>query len=311
MWRFSRRAGSRRYEGTWFRGETPNPEAKRIKTPPGGKDGEDLVEAMKIVQRARTGKAAIESIRAETKRMPPPLLYDLTELQRHANRLYGFSAKKTLGLAQALYEQRKLISYPRTDSRHLSTDVAATLSEIVRAIQGPYAEKLAPGTGERPLSRRFVDDSKVTDHHAIIPTTTSLDVSALAEDERKIYDLICRRLLSAWHDDHIWSVTTVITAISNPPASGVGEPLLDRFHSTGTLVDQVGWKVLDIDRRRRRKSRRTGRRMGKRRTPSPPRPRRTRICRPVSPRGSRRRSGTSAPSPSRPGRPSASPRRPC
>ncbi|MEO7416190.1 MAG: DNA topoisomerase 3 [Thermoanaerobaculia bacterium] len=245
--------GEPSYRGTWFRGATPNPEAKRIKTPPGGKDGEDLVEAMKIVQRARTGKAAVESIRAETKRMPPPLLYDLTELQRHANRLYGFSAKKTLGVAQTLYEQKKLISYPRTDSRHLSTDVAATLSEIVRAVQRPYADKLAPGTGERPLSRRFVDDSKVTDHHAIIPTTTSLDVSALADDERKIYDLICRRLLSAWHDDHIWSVTTVITAVSNPPASGVGEPLLDRFHSTGTLVDQVGWKILDIDRKKKEK----------------------------------------------------------
>ncbi len=244
------------YKGTWFRGESPNSEAKRIKTPPGakdGKDGEDLIEAMRIVQRARLGKAGVESIRAETKRMPPPLLYDLTELQRHANRLYGFSAKKTLGVAQALYEQKKLISYPRTDSRHLSTDIAATLGEIVRAVQEPYADRLAPGTGERPLSRRFVDDSKVTDHHAIIPTTTSLDLAALADDEKKIYDLICRRLLSAWHDDHVWSVTTVITAISNPPPSGVGEPLLDRFHSTGTLVDQVGWKVLDIDRKAKKK----------------------------------------------------------
>ncbi len=240
------------YRGTWFQGETPTSEAKRIKTPPGGKDGEDLVAAMRIVQRAKTGKAAIGSIRAETKRMPPPLLYDLTELQRHANRLYGFSAKKTLGLAQALYEQKKLISYPRTDSRHLSTDVAVTRGDVVRAIQTPYADKLAPGTGERPLSRRFVDDSKVTDHHAIIPTTVSPAAVALEEDEKRIYDLICRRLLSAWHDDHIWSVTTVITAISNPPPSGVGEPLLDRFHSTGTLVDQVGWKVLDIERKKKK-----------------------------------------------------------
>ncbi|HEY4565056.1 MAG TPA: DNA topoisomerase, partial [Thermoanaerobaculia bacterium] len=187
------------YKGTWFRGDTPNPEAKRIKTPPGGKDGEDLAEAMGIVQRARLGHAAVESIRAETKRMPPPLLYDLTELQRHANRLYGFSAKKTLGLAQTLYEQKKLISYPRTDSRHLSTDVAATLGEIVQVIAGPYSDKLAPGTGERPLSRRFVDDSKVTDHHAIIPTPTSPAGADLLDDERKVYDLICRRLLSAWH----------------------------------------------------------------------------------------------------------------
>jgi DNA topoisomerase-3 len=237
------------YKGTWFRGLFPNAEAKRIKTPPNGKDGEDLVAAMEIVRRAREGKAAVESIRAETKRMPPPLLYDLTELQRHANRLYGFSAKKTLGVAQALYEQKKLISYPRTDSRHLSTDVAATLGEIVSAVRRSYADKLAPGTGERPLGRRFVDDSKVTDHHAIIPTTTSLDVAALADDEKKIYDLVCRRLLSAWHDDHVWSVTTVITAISNPPPSGVGEPLLDRFHSAGTLIDQVGWKVLDIEKK--------------------------------------------------------------
>jgi DNA topoisomerase-3 len=241
------------YKGTWFRGDNPSSEAKRIKTPPDGKEGDDLAEAMRIVQRARAGKAGVESIRAETRRMPPPLLYDLTELQRHANRLYGFSAKKTLGIAQALYEQKKLISYPRTDSRHLSADVAATLGDVVRAIQGLYADKLAPGTGERPLGRRFVDDSKVTDHHAIIPTTTSFDVSALPDDEKKIYDLICRRLLSAWHDDHVWSVTTVITAITNPPPSGVGEPLTDRFHSTGTLVEQTGWKVLDIERKPKKK----------------------------------------------------------
>jgi DNA topoisomerase-3 len=241
------------YKGTWFRGESPNPEAKRIKTLPEGKPGSDLEEAMRIVARARTGQAAIESIRAETKRMPPPLLYDLTELQRHANRLYGFSAKKTLGLAQALYEQKKLISYPRTDSRHLSADVAATLGEIVRAVEGPYLNKMAPGTGERPLSKRFVDDAKVTDHHAIIPTPTSPAGADLLDDERKIYDLICRRLLSAWHDDHVWSVTTVITGIGNPPPSGIGEPVVDRYHSTGTLVDQVGWKVLDIERKKKGK----------------------------------------------------------
>jgi DNA topoisomerase III len=240
------------YKGTWFRGDAPNAEAKRIKAVP-GQEGADLAEAAGIVQRARLGQAAVESIRAETKRMPPPLLYDLTELQRHANRLYGFSAKKTLGLAQTLYEQKKLISYPRTDSRHLSTDVAATLGEIVRAVSGPYQDRLAPGTGERPLGKRFVDDSKVTDHHAIVPTPVSPAGVTLAEDEKKIYDLICRRLLSAWHDDHVWSVTTVITAISTPPPSGVGEPLMDRFHSTGTMVDHVGWKVLDIDRKKDKK----------------------------------------------------------
>jgi DNA topoisomerase III len=235
------------YQGTWFRGDNPTPEAKRLKA---GKDGEDLEEAMRIVQRARTGAAAVESIRSETKRMPPPLLYDLTELQRHANRLYGFSAKKTLGIAQSLYEQKKLLSYPRTDSRHLSQDVAATLGDVVRVMDGPYRDLLAPGTGERPLSRRFVDDAKVTDHHAIIPTTTRPEGMDLTEDEKKIYDLVCRRLLSAWHADHVWSVTTVITAITNPPRSGIGDPTVDRYHSTGTLVEAAGWKVLDIDRRK-------------------------------------------------------------
>jgi DNA topoisomerase-3 len=107
------------YQGTWFRGDDPTPEAKRLKADK-EKPGAEFEEAARIVQRAKTGRAEVESVRAETKRMPPPLLYDLTELQRHANRLFGFSAQKTLGLAQSLYEQKKLISYPRTDSRHLS-----------------------------------------------------------------------------------------------------------------------------------------------------------------------------------------------
>ncbi len=126
------------------------------------------------------------------------------------------------------------------------------MGDVVRAIEDPYLNKIAPGTGERPLSKRFVDDSKVTDHHAIIPTPTSPAGADLFDDERKIYDLICRRLLSAWHDDHVWSVTTVITAIGNPPPSGIGEPFVDRYHSTGTLIDQVGWKVLDIERKKKK-----------------------------------------------------------
>ncbi len=88
----------------------------------------------RLSARAKTGKAAIESVKAETQRMAPPLLYDLTELQRHANRLFGFSAQHTLDTAQALYERHKLISYPRTDSRHLSQDVAATLPRIVQTV---------------------------------------------------------------------------------------------------------------------------------------------------------------------------------
>jgi DNA topoisomerase-3 len=240
------------YRGVWFRGQgsgAPSPEARRLKSPP-DKPGADLEEAMAIVQRARTGRAEVESVKAETRRMPPPLLYDLTELQRHANRLWGFSAQKTLGIAQSLYEAKKLISYPRTDSRHLSTDVAATLGGIVQAIRAPYEKDLAPGTGDRPLGKRFVDDSKVTDHHAILPTATSAADVSLTPDERKVYDLICRRLLSAWHDDHVWSVTTVITKVTTGVSSASH---VDRFHSSGTAVEKQGWKVLDLQREKKDK----------------------------------------------------------
>lgn len=218
------------YDGVWFVEENG---ARQTHLPA---DGERAAE---IAARARTGEARIESLDAETQRLGPPLLYDLTELQRHANRLYGFSAQKTLELAQALYEKHKLLSYPRTDSRHLSSDVAASLPAVVRAVSAPYREALAPGTGERPLGRRFIDDAKVTDHHAIIPTASSPERASLSPDERKIYDLVCRRLLSAWHSDHVWSVTTVITAIKNGDVT-------DRYHASGTAVEQEGWKALDI-----------------------------------------------------------------
>jgi DNA topoisomerase-3 len=240
------------YKGTWFRPQSTNKAEKEslqksMRLPVEGG------EAQLIIDRARTGKAAIESIDSETQRMPPPPLYDLTELQRHANRLFGFSAQKTLDLAQALYEKHKLISYPRTDSRHLSRDVAATLPGIVKVIEAPYREHLAPGTGERPLGKRFIDDAKVTDHHAIIPTVTQRAQANASPDELKIYDLICRRLLSAWHEDHIWSVTTVITAIVNGAA--INSAIIDRYHTSGTAIQQVGWKVLDLysDRKAKKK----------------------------------------------------------
>lgn len=219
------------YKGTWFR-EGVEPMQAAMRLPLSG-------EADAIVQRARTGAARVESIKSETQRMAPPLLYDLTELQRHANRLFGFSAKATLDAAQSLYEKHKLISYPRTDSRHLSTEVAKTLPRIVAAIAPAYPDLIAAGTGERRLGRRYVDDSKVTDHHAIIPTHVKTDRSSLGAGEARIYDLVCRRLLSAWHADHVWAVTTVITAIAN------GD-VVDRYHTSGATVEQPGWKVLDL-----------------------------------------------------------------
>ena len=135
---------------------------------------------------------------------------------------------------------------------------------------------LAPGTGERPLGRRFVDDAKVTDHHAIIPTGVprGTRLALLAGRDASIYDLICRRLLSAWHDDHIWSVTTVITAITQRRRS------VDRYHTSGSAVQQVGWKVLDLAQRAKAK---------KAKAPGDDdAPRRTGCCRRGSLRASRR-----------------------
>jgi len=286
------------WRGTWFRGALPaGPEAPGASDArvSGGPDGPSAVpgssdgprredrrlpadgeEARRIAARTLAGRADVESVRAETRRQPPPLLYDLTELQRHANRLHGWSAQHTLAVAQSLYERHKLISYPRTDSRHLPQDVAATLGAVVQAIAGPYRGLLAPGTGERPLGRRFVDDARVTDHHAILPTTTAAD--GLSADERLLYDLVCRRLLAAWHEDHVTSTTTVITAVtsrdgdlavpgepgrpgekarSGEPApidlpgrtAASPEPVVDRYASTGTVVERLGWKVLDPEPR--------------------------------------------------------------
>src|SRR3954454_10465160 len=243
------------YPGLWFRRpedrSTAHASSVATEQSPSRLDpnGE---EAKAILERTRTGQAQIRSLDSQTQRTLPPQLYDLTELQRHANRLYGFSAQNTLELAQALYERHKLITYPRTDSRYLSRDVAETLPRIVSAVAAAYRSQLAPGTGESPLRRRFVDDSKVNDHHAIIPTGPPAK-STLSTEERKIYELTCRRLLSAWHEDYVVAVTTVITAV-------VSAETTDLFRSSGTVVQQMGWKVLELvpDRRRDSKSSEAG-----------------------------------------------------
>jgi len=218
------------YRGTWFR---PGPGEHPSRLPYGGE------EAKAIVERALRGKAQIEAVTSQTKKLPPPLLYDLTELQRHCNRLYGYSAQQTLEVAQALYEKHKLLSYPRTDSRHLSTEVAGTLGTVVAAIRAPYEAKLAEGTGTRALPRRFVDDARVGDHHAIIPTAASAAGRALSDAEQKVYSLVCRRLLQAWHEDFVWAATVVVTQVTDAA-------VVDRYRSHGTAIQQLGWKVLDV-----------------------------------------------------------------
>jgi len=219
------------YKGTWFR---PGPRESATRLPPGGE------EAAAIVARAERGLARVESVDRQSRKVPPPELYDLTELQRHANRLFGYTAQRTLEIAQRLYERRKLISYPRTDSRHISHTVESTLPAIVHAIEAPYRAMLAAGTGTRPLGARFVDDARVSDHHAILPTDTPPPADLSAE-ERAIYDLVCRRLLAAWHDDHVLAVTNVVTAVT-------WNGQKDRYASQGTSIEVQGWKVLELSR---------------------------------------------------------------
>ena len=225
------------YDGTWFDphrkpGESDVRLSQRL--PPDG------LVAEAIASRCRGQPGEVVSRVGTEKSQPPPLLFDLTELQRVANRLWGLTAKHTLEIAQALYERHKLLTYPRTDSRHLTEAMAKELGAVVDTIAPSYADKVAPGTGQRPLSRRFVDDGKVSDHHAIIPTAMSHGHKALSPDEERVYDLVCRRLLMAWHLDFKTRVTTVVTSVRTESAQ-------DQFRTSGTVVTQLGWKVLDVE----------------------------------------------------------------
>jgi DNA topoisomerase-3 len=181
--------------------------------------------------------AIVERVEEEQHREGSPLLYDLTELQRHANRVFGISAQHTVDAAQSLYE-KKLLTYPRTDSRYVPGDVAATLPAVAGGLEGHYKE-LVTGSCAGALPSRFVNDAKVTDHHAILPTTRRPERRELTDNEARIYDLVCRRLLSCWLRDYISAVTTVLTWT----AASAGK---DLWVSKGTVVVQEGWKVLDF-----------------------------------------------------------------
>jgi DNA topoisomerase-3 len=177
----------------------------------------------------------IEDVSVKEKAEPPPLAYDLTELQRDANRRYGFSAQKTLSIVQNLYDRYKLVTYPRTDSRYITTDMVATLSRRLQSVAvGPYIrlvepllqQKLSPG-------KRFVDDSKVSDHHAIIPTEQSPDLTALTADVRNIYDLIVRHFIAVLYPPYRYDQTTIVTVVND-----------ERFYSQGKVVKDIGWKTV-------------------------------------------------------------------
>jgi DNA topoisomerase III len=225
-----------KYDGVYVgeKAEVNNPVTAKEKRLPN-----DAAKVDELLTQMRKGSARVLNVDGKTVKQSSPLLYDLTELQRHCNRLFGFSAAQTLAIAQTLYERHKIISYPRTDSRHLSQSVAETLPEIVAKIRAPYESLLVESTGLGPIPSRFVDDAEVSDHHAIIPTNTSATLSQLSPEERKVYDLICRRLLMAWQPDYVTRVTTIITEIE----------LRYLFKTQGTVVDVLGFKALELKSR--------------------------------------------------------------
>ena len=159
-----------------------------------------------------------------------PGLYDLTELQRDANRIFGFSAKETLSIMQKLYEHHKVLTYPRTDSRYLSSDIVETLPERLKAIAiGPYrgiANQLLKS--KIVTNKSFVDDKKVSDHHAIIPTEQTALLSDLSDKERKIFDLVVKRFLAVLSKPFVYEQTTLTAKISNETFIAKGKRVISQ-----------------------------------------------------------------------------------
>jgi len=200
--------------------------------------GDASTDAEQVVARARSGAASLKHVEEEQRALQPPMLFDLTELQRVANRLWGWTAQHTLNVAQELYESHKVLSYPRTDSRHLSASVAATAASIVQNVRTAYEGLLVAETGTAKLSKRFVDDGKVSDHHAIIPTGTRANLPS-GSDAAQLFDLVCRRFLCAWQPDGIDATARVDVAVC---AAGVE----DRYTARGKAVLRPGWRALDL-----------------------------------------------------------------
>ncbi|QCR31329.1 DNA topoisomerase III [Lysinibacillus sp. SGAir0095] len=186
-----------------------------------------------IVKSLGRQEAKVVLIDRKAKKSYSPALYDLTELQRDANKFFGYSAKETLNLMQKLYEQHKVLTYPRTDSRFLSSDIVNTLPERLKACGIGEYRSLANKVLNKPIkpTKAFVDDSKVSDHHAIIPTEGYVNYSAFSDKERKIYDLVVKRFLAVLFPVHEYEQLTVQAEIAG-----------EKFIAKGKTVLQAGWK---------------------------------------------------------------------
>ncbi len=193
----------------------------------------DRTAAERIANNARGKPAVVSALQRQYKHKAPPAAYDLTELQRDANRRFAYSAKETLSYMQALYERHKLLTYPRTDSRYITPDVAATLSTRLRSMAvGPYRE-MAGALIRGPVTTRYiVNAAKVTDHHAIIPTEQPLNLAALSHEERNIYDLVARRFCAVLSQPFEYEETKITLTLGG-----------ETFGARGQVVKSLGWKA--------------------------------------------------------------------
>ncbi len=198
-------------------------------------------EAEAVVAACQGQTGTITKLEKSKRSEKAPMLYDLTSLQRDANTRYGFSARRTLAAAQRLYEEHKALTYPRTSSRFLSSDMA----EEIKPIAGRVGERPEYGAGAAyvrgldvlPLAR-VINDEKVTDHHAIIPTNSSHDLERMSDDDRRVYDMVARRFLAAFHPEAVFENTRLETTVTGAAAGGEGL----MFRTSGRVLVVPGWR---------------------------------------------------------------------
>ena len=191
-------------------------------------------EASAIVDAVRDGRGEITKLEKTKRSEKAPLLYDLTSLQREANTRFGFSARRTLAAAQRLYEEHKLLTYPRTSSRFLPSDMIGEIKPIASLVgvhrEYAAAAQYVTGLDVLPLGR-VVNDAKVTDHHAIIPTNSNQRIDKLSDDDRRVYDMVVRRFLAVFHPDAVFENTRLETTV-----------LEYIFRTRGRVLLEAGWR---------------------------------------------------------------------
>lgn len=217
------------YKGVWF-SEKLDPDTHL----------KEKQEADRIAAEVKGQTGTVTQAETTRKREAPPQLYDLTSLQRDANRMLGFTADKTLKLAQSLYEKHKALTYPRTDSRYLPPDMIPRVVQTMKLLPESY-QKLVPGAlpeGKLPVTRRTIDASKVSDHHAILPTAKRVNPAEFSEDERQLYDLVAQRMLAAFYPSCEYDATKVITQVGEHSFRTLGKQVLvNGWHDVPPLAN--------------------------------------------------------------------------